>query len=87
MQLPKAGEKYRHYKSAVGNDQLYEIIGLAKHTEIDDLGVEMIFVVYKPLNEAEILIHNKLDFFVRPLSLFLDEVEWEGKRMLRFARE
>ncbi len=86
MQVPKIGEHYRHYKSKGGTDHTYEIVGLAKHTEIDALGQEAIFVVYKPLYNTEILTMNKLDFFVRPLSLFIGSVEVEGTIVARFTK-
>ncbi|MEN9582914.1 MAG: hypothetical protein RL641_868 [Candidatus Parcubacteria bacterium] len=63
MKNPKIGERYRHYKSTGGNDHVYEIVGLAKHTEIEPPDLDMFFVVYKPLYESDVLIENGLDFF------------------------
>lgn len=51
----------------------YEVIGIAKHSEtLEDM------VVYRALyGEAEI--------WVRPIQMFLEEVEVNGKRLPRFS--
>lgn len=60
---------YKHYK---GNK--YLVIGIAKHSEsLEDL------VVYIPLYDNEM---SKI--WVRPLAMFEEEIEWEGKKMPRF---
>lgn len=62
---------YQHYR---GNR--YEVIGVAKHSEtMEDM------VVYKPLYE-----NAAAGLFVRPLAMFLEEVEMDGKRVPRFRR-
>ncbi|MBQ3489305.1 MAG: DUF1653 domain-containing protein [Clostridia bacterium] len=59
---------YRHFK---GN--LYEVIGLAKHSEtLEDM------VVYRALYEEG-------EFWVRPLSLWLEQVEQNGEKVPRFS--
>jgi len=61
--------KYKHYKG-----KPYEVIGIARHSEtLEEL------VVYKALyqNEGE-------NLWVRPLKMFSEEVEIEGKKMPRF---
>lgn len=61
--------KYKHYKG-----KPYEVIGIARHSEtLEEL------VVYKALyqNEGE-------NLWVRPLKMFSEEVEIEGKIMPRF---
>ncbi len=60
--------KYRHYK---GKD--YEVIGAAKLEEtLEDM------VVYRPLYKSE------FSLWVRPLSVFMESVEIDGKTMPRF---
>ncbi len=59
--------KYKHYK---GN--MYEVIGVAKHSETLE---EM--VVYKALYGAN-------ELWVRPLKMFLEEAEVDGKKVPRF---
>ena len=61
--------KYKHYKG-----KEYEVIGIARHSEtLEEL------VVYRALyqNEGE-------NLWVRPMKMFLEEVEIEGKKMPRF---
>ncbi len=61
--------KYKHYK---GN--LYEVIGVAKHSETLE---EM--VVYKALYQAE-----GENLWVRPKAMLLEDVEEGGKLVKRF---
>lgn len=69
MEEPKIGGTYRHYKN-----KLYKVIGVAKHSEtLEDL------VVY------ETLYDNKLSrLWVRPKTMFLEEVEVGGQKVPRF---
>ncbi|HRN86526.1 MAG TPA: DUF1653 domain-containing protein [Candidatus Dojkabacteria bacterium] len=61
--------QYRHYKG-----KKYLALGLAKHSEsLEDL------VVYISLYENE-----TSQLWVRPLDMFLEEVEIEGKKKPRF---
>ena len=60
--------KYRHFK---GN--LYEVIGVAKHSETME---EM--VVYRPL-------YGEGDLWVRPASMWSETVERDGVTSLRFT--
>jgi hypothetical protein len=59
------------YKHYKGNE--YEVIGIAKHSEtLEEL------VVYRAL-------YGERNLWVRPLAMFLEEVEIDGKRVARFA--
>lgn len=62
---------YKHFKT--GN--LYRVIGVGKHSETqEDL------VIY------EALYDNKTSkFWVRPLKMFIEEVEKDGKLVSRFT--
>jgi len=61
--------KYKHYK---GN--FYKVLGVAKHSEtLEDL------VVYEALYD-----NPRSKLWVRPLKMFVEEVEVEGKRVPRF---
>ena len=53
----------------------YEVLGVAKHSES---GEEL--VVYRAL-------YGEGGLWVRPLPMFLEEVEWEGEWQPRFALE
>ena len=50
------------------NLYLYEIIGIARHTENKEE-----VVVYKTLYQTEVM--NGVDFVVRPLEMFMSEVD------------
>lgn len=59
------------YKHYKGKE--YEVIGIAKHSEtLEEL------VVYRAL-------YGNYDLWVRPLKMFIEDVEVDGKRMPRFV--
>ena len=61
--------KHKHYKG-----KLYEVIGIARHSEtLEEL------VVYRALYQVD-----GENLWVRPMKMFLEEVEIEGKKMPRF---
>jgi hypothetical protein len=59
------------YRHYKGNE--YQVIGIAKHSED-----ESELVVYRPL-------YGEGNLWVRPLSMFVETVEVEGKILPRFA--
>ena len=61
--------KYKHYKG-----KEYEVVGIARHSETLEE-----FVVYKALYQVE-----GANLWVRPLKMFIEEVEIDGKKMPRF---
>lgn len=62
--------KYQHYKGG-----LYRVLGIVKHSEtLEDL------VLYEALYKNSI---SKL--WVRPLAMFEELIEIDGKRVKRFA--
>ena len=64
--------KYRHYKG-----KEYEVIGVAHHSEtFEEL------VVYRALFNSPEFGENAL--WVRPLKMFVEEVEISGKKVPRF---
>ena len=67
--------KYKHYK----NDKLYEIIGLARHSETHE---DM--VLYKALYHCDEFGDNQL--WVRPKQMFFEHVMHNGKMVRRFQR-
>ncbi|WP_058534517.1 DUF1653 domain-containing protein [Legionella saoudiensis] len=67
--------KYRHYK----NEKLYEVIGLARHSETEE---DM--VVYKALYHCDDFGENQL--WVRPKHMFFENVIHNGKTVPRFQR-
>lgn len=63
--------KYRHYKG-----KEYEVIGIATHSETMEL-----LVVYKALYKEE-----GKNLWVRPLSMFIEEVNVNGQLVPRFQK-
>lgn len=63
--------KYRHYKG-----DIYEVIGIAKHSE----NLESL-VIYKHVTGGKT---GEDHFWARPYGMFLETVEKGGKRMPRF---
>jgi hypothetical protein len=65
---------YQHFR----NKQFYEVIGVALHSETRE---EM--VVYKMLYSSPEYDHGQL--WVRPKSMFLEKVDYQGQSVPRFA--
>ena len=64
--------KYRHFKGTI-----VEVIGVAKHSEtMEDMAV------YNHPDPVKGLGENTM--WARPLSMFLEEIERDGKKMKRF---
>lgn len=81
---PAGAAAEKNIKSAMGNNILklgkyrhykgneYEVVGIAKHSEtLEEL------VVYQAL-------YGNHDLWVRPLKMFIEEVEVEGEKISRF---
>jgi len=79
QQEPIIGGVYRHYKSTGGNHHTYKVIGIAHNTETDEL-----MVIYLPLYPNEVINSSSANFFSRPLSMFMDSVNINGKSHARF---
>jgi hypothetical protein len=74
-QYPLTGV-YEQYKSKA-DKRYYQVLGFAKHTETDE-----ILAVYIPL--YVIPEHTGLRLQVRPLDMFMEEVEHNGEVVPRF---
>lgn len=59
------------YRHFKGNE--YQVLDVARHSETDEL-----MVIYRPL-------YGDFNLWARPLSMFFEEVEHEGKTMPRFS--
>ena len=64
------GGVYRHYK----NKKLYRVLSIAKHTETNE---DM--VVY-------VALYGKGQIWTRPLSMWNEKVELDGREFLRFTK-
>lgn len=63
--------RYRHVKGGE-----YEVLGVVRHSEtLEPL------VLYRPLRDAE-----TIGLWVRPYAMFLEVIEFEGRRQTRFTR-
>lgn len=62
--------KLGKYEHFKGNK--YEVIGVARHSETQEE-----FVVYRSISQED-------ELWIRPISMFLEEVEFEGSRVPRF---
>lgn len=60
----------QYYRHYKGN--VYEVLGIGIHTETEES-----LVIYRPREGGQT--------WVRPLKLFFEEVEWEGRRQPRFV--
>jgi hypothetical protein len=59
------------YRHYKGHD--YEVIGVARHSETEEE-----LVVYRTL-------YGDFSLWVRPLAMFTEEIEVDGRRVKRFA--
>ena len=60
------------YKHYKGN--YYQVLYIAKHSETEEL-----HVVYQPE-------YGERDIWIRPLSMFTEEIERNGKKIKRFLK-
>lgn len=83
MQKPTPGSHWRHYKSTGGTDHLYEVIGIAIHSETEEP-----MVIYRSMYDIppDSWAYG-YEFVTRPLSIWYDMVDWNGKRIQRFTEE
>lgn len=65
---------YQHYKGG-----LYWVLGIAKHSEtLEDM------VVYEPKSAIQNMPDNEK--WVRPLSMFTEEIDYRGEWVPRFRK-
>lgn len=67
--------KYQHYR----NEQLYEVLGVALHSETLE---EM--VIYQALYDCKEFGNKQV--WVRPKKMFLEELSHQGRVVSRFKR-
>lgn len=85
--IPENGFYYHYKHNATGevNNYAYEVLGVGHHTEDDCRPEDVNMVVYRPLYEAFVYKNGKM-FDLRPLDMWMGDVEKEGKRIPRFSR-
>jgi hypothetical protein len=79
MLRPIIGGVYKHYKSTGGMDHLYRVTGFAKHSETEE-----ILVMYEALYYNNWLVESEVQCTVRPLEMFIENVEVNGEMKPRF---
>lgn len=72
---------YKHDPRGPFNNYAYEVMGVGHHTETKEK-----FVIYRPLYEDAFVYRNGKMYDVRPLEMFMEEVEKDGERFSRFAK-
>ncbi len=72
---------YKHDPAGEVNDYAYEVVGVGHHTEDEVTN----FVIYRPLYPSSVYLAGKM-FDVRPLEMFLEKVEKDGKSIERFTK-
>lgn len=70
---------YKHDPSLSPANYAYELVGIALHSEDHTY-----YVAYRPLYESSILA--QADVFIRPLSMFEENVVKDGQTIPRFTR-
>jgi hypothetical protein len=75
-EIPKPGEKYRHFK---GEDKIYEIIAIARDCD----NPERMSVIYKSLYEGEYPVGT---IWRRSLEEFIGFKELNGNKVKRFTK-
>jgi hypothetical protein len=80
MNIPEPGfyYHYKHDESKGFNHYAYEVTAIGMHSEDGTT-----LVIYYPLYETDIA---PATCFVRPVELFFDEVEYEGKILPHFTK-
>jgi hypothetical protein len=81
--IPQPGQYYYHYKHNPNeglNNYAYIIEGIAMYTETEEK-----MVIYRPLYGREWMAERGIQLFARPLAMFIDEKEVDGKVIQRFT--
>ncbi len=86
MHMPENGfyYHYKHNPSGSVENYAYEVIGIARHTEIQDAATDK-FVIYRKLGQSSYTENGKY-MCARPLAMFFETVEKDGKTFPRFQK-
>ena len=80
---------YKHDPNGQVNEYAYEVVGVGFHTEVARAGEEH-FLIYRPLYEASVYKASRElgipCFDSRPLSMWMETVEKNGKSFPRFQK-
>ncbi|HEY1041142.1 MAG TPA: DUF1653 domain-containing protein [Candidatus Paceibacterota bacterium] len=76
---------YKHKEEEGVEHYAYEVVGFGLHTEIDNESDAKI-AIYRPLYESANVYEMGKMYYLRPYSMFADEVTKDGVTRLRFER-
>lgn len=89
-EIPELGfyYHYKHDPNGPLTNYAYELVGVGVHTEDDCREEDANMAVYRPLYETSPVYEaGRGDIvWLRPLSMWTEEVEKEGKKMPRFQK-
>lgn len=68
------GAKFRHYKG-----KEYKILAIGRHSEDQKL-----YVVYQGLYNDQ--VYGNLPIWIRPIEMFFETVNFDGKEVARFVQ-
>jgi hypothetical protein len=77
---------YKHDTNGSVNNYAYEVIGVGHHTEEDRRPEDIMMVVYRPLYEDAFVYKNGKMFDLRPLAMFMENIEKDGRTFPRFKK-
>jgi hypothetical protein len=75
---------YKHDPEGAVNNYAYFIDGVGHHTEDDCRPQDRYMQVYRPLYESFVYTNGKM-FDLRPLHMFYEPAQWQGKTVERFT--
>jgi hypothetical protein len=86
--LPEPGFYYHFKHDPLGpvNNYAYYIYGVGHHTEDDCPAADAFMQVYRPLYEEAYAYRHGGLFDLRPLHMFFEPAELNGKKVPRFTR-
>lgn len=75
---------YKHDPAGVINNYAYEVLHVARHSEIEDIPGGLL-VIYRPIRPSEYYQDGKY-WAARPYSMFVENVTKDGKTFPRFTK-
>lgn len=76
---------YKHDPQGPMNHYAYEVVGFGHHTEVEGL-YESAMVIYRPLYKDAGVYKEGKHADLRPLAMFVEKVEKDGKVFDRFTK-
>lgn len=77
---------YKHTDEKGWNSYLYEVLGVGHHTESDCRPEDEFMVAYRPLYESALVYRMGKLFDLRPLAMFMEQVDKPEYRGPRFTK-